>query len=101
MTVKSGRELNRAVLVGSIFILCTAGAAYMTGALSNVFFFRPELGFSTGKSQLAIEAANGNPDIIIPMFIREALPSIVLYLFSLTMLSAAMSTLSSLFHVTG
>ena len=73
----------------------------MTGALSNVFFFRPELGFSTGKSQLAIEAANGNPDIIIPMFIREALPAIVLYLFSLTILSAAMSTLSSLFHVTG
>ncbi|MBO5991095.1 MAG: sodium:solute symporter family protein, partial [Lentisphaeria bacterium] len=35
------------------------------------------------------------------MFIREALPSFVLYIFSLTMLSAAMSTLSRLFHVTG
>ena len=101
MTVKSSRELNRAVLVGSVFILCTAGAAYMTGALSNVFFYHPELGVTSGKAQLAIEAANGNPDIIIPMFIREALPAIVLYLFSLTMLSAAMSTLSSLFHVTG
>ena len=39
--------------------------------------------------------------MIIPMFIREALPPVVLYLFSLTMLSAAMSTLSSLFHVAG
>ena len=101
MTVKSGRELNRAVLVGSIFILCTAGAAYMTGALSNVFFYHPEIGIGSRTPQLAIEAAGGNPDIIIPMFIKEALPPIVLYLFSLTMLSAAMSTLSSLFHVAG
>ena len=101
MTVKSGRELNRAVMVGSVFILCTAGAAYMTGALSNVFFYYPEFGIGNSASQLAIEAAGGNPDIIIPMFIREALPPIVLYAFSLTMLSAAMSTLSSLFHVAG
>lgn len=101
MTVKSGRELNRAVMVGSIFILCTAGAAYMTGALSNVFFYHPEIGLGGKVPQLAIEAAGGNPDIIIPMFIREALPPVVLYAFSLTMLSAAMSTLSSLFHVAG
>ena len=101
MTVKSGRELNRAVLVGSIFILCTAGSAYMTGALSNVFFMHPEMGIGSRTPQLAIEAAGGNPDVIIPMFIKEALPPIVLYVFSLTMLSAAMSTLSSLFHVAG
>ncbi len=101
MTVRSGRELNRAVLVGSIFILCTAGAAYMTGALSNVFFMHPEMGIGSRTPQLAIEAAGGNPDVIIPMFIKEALPPIVLYIFSLTMLSAAMSTLSSLFHVAG
>ncbi|MBE6359620.1 MAG: sodium:solute symporter family protein [Lentisphaerae bacterium] len=101
MTVKSGRELNRAVMVGSFFILCTAGAAYMIGALSNVFFFHTDKGLAEGQSQLAIEVANGNPDLIIPIFIREALPAIVLYIFALTMLSAAMSTLSSLFHVSG
>ena len=94
MTVKSDRELHRAVMVGSFFILCTAGAAYMIGALSNVFFFR-------GHGKLAIEVAGGNPDLIIPIYIREALPPLVLYVFALTMLSAAMSTLSSLFHVTG
>ncbi|MCI5778456.1 MAG: sodium:solute symporter family protein [Lentisphaeria bacterium] len=94
MTVKSDRELHRAVMVGSFFILCTAGAAYMIGALSNVFFFRDH-----GK--LAIEVAKGNPDLIIPIYIHEALPPLVLYVFALTMLSAAMSTLSSLFHVTG
>ena len=101
MTVKSGRELNRAVLIGGIFILATVGSAYTVGALSNVFFFRSDLGIAADYHQLAIEAAGGNPDKIIPMFIREALPSVVLYAFSLTMLSAAMSTMSSLFHVTG
>ena len=94
MTVKSDRELHRAVMVGSFFILCTAGAAYMIGSLSNVFFFR-----KYGK--LAIQVAGGNPDTVIPIYIREALPPLALYIFALTMLSAAMSTLSSLFHVTG
>jgi SSS family solute:Na+ symporter len=101
MTVKSSRELNRAVLVGGVFILCTVGSAYTVGALSNVFFYRSDLGIASNFSQLSIEAAGGNPDKIIPMFIREALPPVVLYLFALTMLSAAMSTMSSLFHVTG
>ena len=101
MTVKSTRELNRAVLIGAVFICCTVGAAYTVGALSNVFFYAPDKGIAGNVQLLAIEAAGGNPDLIIPMFIREALPSLVLYLFSLTMLSAAMSTMSSLFHVTG
>ena len=35
---QSGRELNRAILIGSIFIITTAGSAYMCGALSNVWF---------------------------------------------------------------
>ncbi len=102
MTVQSTRELNRAVLIGSVFILCTVGSAYTVGALSNVFFYYSDRGFADGISgQLAIQAAGGNPDLIIPLFIRQALPPVVLYIFSLTLLSAAMSTLSSLFHVTG
>ena len=73
----------------------------MIGALSNVFFYHTDKGIAEGKAQLAIEVAGGNPDLIIPIFIREALPQAVLYVFALTMLSAAMSTLSSLFHVSG
>ena len=77
------------------------GSAYTVGALSNVFFYRTDLGIANNFQSLAIQAARGNPDLIIPIFIREALPGVVLYFFFLTMLSAAMSTLSSLFHVTG
>lgn len=94
MTVKSTRELNRAVLVGSVFILFTAGTAYMVGALSNVYFYQ-----TLGK--ISIDAAHGNSDLIIPQFINSAMPKFFVYIFTLTLLSAAMSTLSSLFHVTG
>jgi solute:Na+ symporter, SSS family len=38
MTVKSRRELNRAVGVGGVFILAMTGVAFTTGALSNAFF---------------------------------------------------------------
>ena len=94
MTVKSGKQLNRAVLVGSVFILCTAGIAYVVGALANVWFYRHGHG-------IAIEAAGGNADLIIPRFIDIAMPKVFVYIFMLTLLSAAMSTLSSLVHVNG
>ena len=42
MTVKSKRELNRAVLVGGIFILTMTGVAFTVGALSNVYFKQHE-----------------------------------------------------------
>jgi SSS family solute:Na+ symporter len=38
MTVKSKRELNRAVGMGAVFILAMVGVAYMTGSLSNAYF---------------------------------------------------------------
>ncbi len=103
MTVKSSKELYRATLIGSVFILLVVGSAYMVGALSNVFFYYGDKGMLSGlaSGQLAIEAAGGNKDLIIPLFINRALPKFILYAFSLTLLSAAMSTLSSLFHVMG
>ncbi|MGC9516614.1 MAG: sodium:solute symporter family protein [Methanomicrobiales archaeon] len=94
MTVKSNRELNRAVLVGGIFILVMTGTAFIVGALSNVYFLQ-------NGGQIAIQAAGGNIDKIIPLFITLAMPAWFAYLFMVTLLSAAMSTMSSQFHVQG
>lgn len=94
MTVKSGRELNRAVPIGGVFILMMTGVAFVVGALTNVYFFR-----TTGK--IAIAAAAGDVENIIPMYIQSATPPWFAVLFMLTLLSAAMSTLSSQFHVMG
>ena len=98
MTVKSNRELNRGVLIGGIFILFMTGVAFVVGALSNVYFME-----HGGKlaMQLVTNAATKKPnvDLIIPMFISKAFPTWITYIFLLTLLSAAMSTLSGQFHV--
>ncbi|TFG39094.1 MAG: sodium:solute symporter family protein, partial [Syntrophobacterales bacterium] len=43
MTVKSKRELNRAVGIGGIFILTMTGVAFTVGALSNLYFAKHEV----------------------------------------------------------
>jgi SSS family solute:Na+ symporter len=94
MTVKSNKELNRAVLIGGIFIFMMTGTAFIVGALSNVYFFD-----TVGKT--AMQFVGGNADKIIPAFINSAMPLWFAYLFMITLLSAAMSTLSAQFHVQG
>ncbi len=94
MTVKSRHELNRALLVGGIFILMMTGVAFTVGALSNVYFFKTE-----GK--ISIAAAGKLTDNIIPLFINRAMPPWFTAVFMITLLAAAMSTLSSQFHTMG
>ena len=94
MTAKDNKSLNRAVLVGGPFILMMTGVAFTVGALSNVYFYQ-----TSGK--IAIDAAGGNVDAIMPLFINQAMPDIFVVVFMLTLLSAAMSTLSALYHAMG
>jgi len=94
MTAKDNKTLNRAVLVGGPFILMMTGVAFTVGALSNVFFYQ-----TSGK--IAVDAAGGNVDAIMPLFINQAMPDIFIIIFMLTLLSAAMSTLSALYHAMG
>jgi len=96
MTVKSSKEINRAVPVGGVFILAMTGVAFVVGALSNVYFFNNAL-----FKQISIAVAGGNIDKIIPAFINSAMPTWFVYVFMLTLLSAAMSTSSSQFHALG
>ncbi len=108
MTVKSDRELNRAVLYGGIFILCMTGIAFVVGALSNAVFFQ-KFGFlekSVGGAvkkipAISIVMAGGNIDKIIPTYIEKCMPSWFGVLFLMGMFAAAMSTLSSQYHVGG
>ena len=195
MTVKSKRELNRAVGVGGVFILAMTGVAFTSGALSNAYFTEhgpifqgrvikmvnadkghvllqllrraedggwrdvlketgpggasgsalepvafgadgrwvpvakstnalgvvregnvipavldrdaPYLGEPVGPNLVAqgrsisIVVAKGVSDQIIPTYITTALPKWFGLIFLLTLLAAAMSTLSSQFHTVG
>jgi len=94
MTAKDNKSLNRAILVGGPFILMMTGVAFTVGALSNVYFYQ-----TSGK--IAIDAAGGNVDAIVPLFINSAMPDLFVVIFMLTLLAAAMSTLSALYHAMG
>ncbi|MCL2114673.1 MAG: sodium:solute symporter family protein [Methanobrevibacter sp.] len=94
MTVKSDKGLNRAVLMGGLFITGTVGSAYIVGSLTNVYFLNH-------FGQIAVDMVGGNIDKIIPTFINLALPEWFTYVFLLTLLAAAMSTLSSQYHAQG
>ncbi|MBZ3935049.1 sodium:solute symporter family protein [Methanimicrococcus blatticola] len=94
MTVKDNKTLKRAVFAGGPFIFMMAGVAYIVGSLSNVWFFN-----ETGM--IALEAVGGNVDSIIPAFINGIMPEIFIMIFTLSLLSAAMSTAGSQFHTMG
>lgn len=93
MTVKSGKQLNRGVLIGSLFILVTVGTIYHIGPLSNLFFLKTE-------GVVASETVK-DMDKIIPLFINKAMPAWFGVFFMLCIISASMSTLSALFHTMG
>ncbi|MBO2533525.1 solute:Na+ symporter, SSS family [Planifilum fulgidum] len=94
MTVTDDRALYRAVLIGGVFMFFMTGTAFMAGPLSNLYFYETQ-----GK--ISVDVAGGNIDLIMPIFINQIMPEWFLYLFTLTLLSAAISTISSLIHVQG
>jgi len=99
MTVKSGRELHRALVPGGVFILFMTGVAFVVGALANVYFVNQHGKIALG---MVVDAAGKpNVDKVIPTLIQSAMPQWFGYLFMLTLLAAAMSTLSAQFHVIG
>ncbi len=179
MTVKSKQALNRAVIMGGIFIFFMTGVAFVVGALSNVYFTQketivcrvlqetvlmdpgpdgnarlslvspdatdeikarakafvsyrlpnetedqpPHFVLKTPALQIEKGLGNidtirpglisiarsidnhttikGNVDKIIPVYVASAMPKWFGIVFLLTLLAAAMSTLSSQFHTIG
>ena len=96
MTVKSDREINRGVIIGGLFIFLITGAAYVIGALSNVIFFN-----DPAFAKIAFLAVDKKVENIIPLFVNTYLPPWFGAVFMVTLLAAAMSTLSSQFHTMG
>ncbi len=94
MTVRSKKELNRAVLIGGIFIISMTGFIFIVGALANAWYFE----FNGGKNALQSAGTIGK---VIPHFINASMPKWFAFIFLFALISAAMSTLSSQFHTMG
>jgi SSS family solute:Na+ symporter len=97
MTVASSQDIYKGLSIGAIFILFMTGVAFTVGALSNVYFM--EHGGTLALAATAVGGVAPNVDKIIPLFITQAMPEWLKYLFLFTLLSAAMSTLSGQFHI--
>ncbi len=89
MTAKNSKAIRRGVPIGVIFIFLTTYVAFTVGALSNVAFKNLGVAIPT------------NPDAVMPVLINTMFPAWFVYLFLFAVLSASMSTASSLFHVSG
>ncbi|MDR0669462.1 MAG: sodium:solute symporter family protein [Treponema sp.] len=86
--IKNEHVIRRAALVTTVFALMIGFAAYSTGAFSHVFFDLESVPKNAGG---VIQY-----DLIVPTLLTGHLPQVLLALILLLVLSASMSTLSSL-----
>lgn len=85
-SIKDESVIKKAAIVTLLFAVVITVSAYFTGALTHVFYDAPIMG------------ANGKPafDLLIPDLLTRQLPDALMALILLLVLSASMSTLSSL-----
>jgi SSS family transporter len=84
-TIKDEKSIKAAMIVATLFGILVTGAAYFIGATTHVFF-----------AQLPQVNGVANVDLLIPQLIVKVMPEAVAFLILLLVLSASMSTLSSL-----
>ncbi|GHU81139.1 sodium:solute symporter [Spirochaetia bacterium] len=86
--IKNEQVIPKAAIVTTVFALMIGFAAYATGTFAHVFF----------DPNTVPKGADGKIlyDLIVPTLLTEHLPEVLLALILLLVLSASMSTLSSL-----
>lgn len=102
MSAKSDKDLNKSIIIGSVFMLVIVGSAYTVGSLSNVYFM-DEHGMI---AYTYINSIGLGTDYIIPQYILEifhgmTFGDLFISLFLLSLVCAAISTISALLHTIG
>lgn len=102
MSAKNDKDLNKSLIIGSVFMLTIVGSAYTVGALSNVYFMGEHGLLSYGY----VQSLGLGTDYIIPQFILEifhgmTFGDIFISMFLLSLVCAAISTISALLHTIG
>ena len=103
MSAKDDKMLNRSMIIGSIFIFIIVGSAYTVGTLTNVYFY-DEYGMTSFA--YVVQHLGLGVDFIMPQFVLEVFGGIsfgdvFVCIFVLSLLCAAISTLSALLHTIG
>ncbi|MDR0508512.1 MAG: sodium:solute symporter family protein [Candidatus Methanoplasma sp.] len=103
MSAKDDKMLNRSLIVGSIFMFIVVGCAYTVGSMTNVYFFN-EYGqtafpYVTGTLGQGVDFII--PNYVLDVFSGVSLGEVFICVFILSLLCAAISTISALLHTIG
>ncbi|MCL1811452.1 MAG: sodium:solute symporter family protein [Methanomassiliicoccaceae archaeon] len=103
MSAKDDRMLNRSLIVGSIFMLIIVGSAYTVGSLTNVYFFNEygQTAFTYVTSTLGQGVDFIIPNYVLDVFSGYSFGDVFICVFILSLLCAAISTISALMHTIG
>ena len=85
--IRDDQAVRRGTIISTVFALIIAGGAYFVGAFGRLYL----------DNTMPI-GANGKPnaDMVMPMVLEKALPDALIGIVVILVLSASMSTLSSL-----
>lgn len=95
--IKDNKSITRGTIISTIFALVVAGGSYFMGGFGRLFATADEAN-SASTGRVLIEKINGKLayDSIIPAVLQDALPELLIGIVVVLVLSASMSTLSSL-----
>lgn len=92
--IKDENAIQKGAVISTLFAIVVAGGSYFMGGFVRLYCTLDEN--ESGKT--FIETVNGKPvfDTMVPALIQEALPNMLIGLIVVLVLSASLSTLSSL-----
>jgi SSS family solute:Na+ symporter len=85
--IKDDNAVKRGTIISTVFALIIAGGAYFVGGFGRLFLENTMPLGANGKA---------NADMVMPMVLEKALPDALIGIVVILVLSASMSTLSSL-----
>ena len=93
--IKDEGSIKKGTIISTLFALVVAGGSYLLGGFDRLFCTLDSS--DTSKSLIGVNS-NGKPefDAMIPAVLKAALPDLLIGLVVVLVLSASMSTLSSL-----
>ncbi len=95
--IKDNSSIKRGTIISTFFAIVVAGGSYFMGGFGRLFANTDEtIAAETGVAHLKASGGKLAFDTIVPAMLEEALPEILIGIVVVLVLSASMSTLSSL-----
>ncbi len=96
--IKDDSAIKKGTVISTIFALIVAGGSYLMGGFGRLYSTTdPEVAVATGRNLLETGSSGKLVyDSIVPAMLQDALPEMLIGIVVVLVLSASMSTLSSL-----